>query len=267
FFVCFLKFYLDKKFVLYYSSARKQEGDGFMNIVIYNEYRHERTEPACAEVYPNGIHAVLADFLKKGIDCNIKTFCIDDVNEKMTDEVLNDTDVILWWGHMAHNEVTDETAKRVADHVNKGMGAIFLHSGHHSKPFRLLMGTAPNLSWTHNGFKEIIWTIDTTHPVAQGIPPYFELPMEEVYGEPFDIPAPDALVFIGWYSSGHVFRSGCAFKRGRGKIFYFQPGHETYPTYKNETVQKVILNAVNWVNPAIEKGQVNSGIDVEPIIK
>lgn len=224
-----------------------------LKISIYNEFKHERESEECAKVYPDGIHAVLADFISKGLDCSIRTFTVDDVNEKLTDEVLDDTDVLLWWGHMAHGLVSDETAARVRNHVYEGMGMIFLHSAHHSKPFKLLMGTSCNLQWGA-GFKEVVWTTDITHPVARGIPDHFILEEEELYGELFDIPAPDSLVFTSWFASGHVFRSGCAYKRGRGRIFYFQPGHETYPTYKNEIVQNIILNAINWTAPSAGRG-------------
>lgn len=235
-----------------------------LNVTIYNEYKHEREDDACAKVYPNGIHAVLADFIQKGIECNIRTFTVDDVNEKLTDEVLDDTDVILWWGHMAHDAVTDETAERVRAHVVNGMGAVFLHSGHHSKPFKKLMGTSCNLNWG-DGCKEVVWVTDPTHPVAHDIPKHFILEEEELYGEQFDIPAPDSLVFTSWFASGHVFRSGCAYKRGLGRIFYFQPGHETYPTYKNEIVQKVILNAIAWTTPVAGREGI-PGPQVKPVV-
>lgn len=221
-----------------------------MKITIYNEFKHEREDKECAAVYPQGIHAVLADFIQKGISCEIQTFTVDNVNEQLTDEVLDHTDVLLWWGHVAHNQVSDETAWRVHNHVLRGMGAIFLHSAHMSKPFRFLMGTGCTLRWGE-GVKEILWVTDPIHPIVKDIPPKIVLPEEEFYGEHFDIPAPDSLVFTSWFASGHVFRSGCAYKRGMGRIFYFQPGHETYPTYKNPVIQKIILNAIDWVQPVM----------------
>lgn len=235
-----------------------------LKITIYNEFIHEREDDKVKEVYPDGIHGVLADFISKGIECSIRTFTVDDVNEGLTDEVLDDTDVILWWGHMGHGRVDDATAMRVRNHVYEGMGAVFLHSAHHSKPFKFLMGTSCNLQWG-DGYKEVIWKTDLSHPVAKDIPDHFVLPEEELYGEFFDIPAPDSVVFTSWFASGHVFRSGCAYKRGRGRIFYFQPGHETYPTFKNEIVQKVILNAIEWTTPFCGRGFVN-GLKVEPVV-
>lgn len=235
-----------------------------MNITIFNEFVHEREKENVAAIYPNGIHMELAKLLKNKLDCSVRTFTIDDVNEKLTDEVLDDTDVIIWWGHIAHERVSDDVAARVRKHIYEGMGALFLHSAHHSKPFKWLMGTSCNLQWGGN-FKEVVWTTDITHPVAQGLPDHFILEKEELYGELFDIPQPDSLVFTSWFESGHVFRSGCAYKRGRGKIFYFQPGHETFPTYKNENVRKIIINAVKWVAPSAGRGPIDC-LKVDPVV-
>jgi trehalose utilization protein len=129
------------------------------------------------------------------------------------------------------------------------MGLIVLHSGHHSKIFRTLMGTTCNLKWREADEHERLWVIETGHPIADGLPEHWEIEREEMYGEQFDIPAPDTLVFISWFPGGEVFRSGCCFYRGRGKIFYFRPGHETYPTYFDANVRRVIANAARWVAP------------------
>ncbi|MBR5383005.1 MAG: ThuA domain-containing protein, partial [Clostridia bacterium] len=174
---------------------------------------------------------------------------LDTVNE-ITDEVLRETDVMLWWGHKRHDAVPDEVAARVRNAVQNGMGIIFLHSAHHSKPFRLMMGTCCHLTWREDGDMERVWTVKPAHPIAEGIGRYFELPHDETYGEPFGIPEPDEVVFIGWYEGGEVFRSGCTFHRDYGKIFYFQPGHETYPVYYDKNVQTIIRNAVYWAKPA-----------------
>ena len=95
--------------------------------------------------------------------------------------------------------------------------------------------------------KEILWVVDPTHPIAQGIGEKIILEEEEMYGEHFIIPTPDELVFISWFAGGEVFRSGCVFNRGNGKIFYFRPGHESVPTYHNGQIQQVIKNAVKYV--------------------
>ena len=238
-----------------------------LKITIFNEFMHERDDDRCKAIYPEGIHKVLADFIGKDIECQIKCFTTDDVNEGLTDAVLDDTDVILWWGHAYHQLVSDETAKRVSDHVLGGMGAVFLHSSHKAKPFMNLMGTTCNLRWREEAEREILWVTDPTHPVAAGIPDHFELEHEETYGELFDIPQPDALVFISWFSGGNVFRSGCAYKRGMGRIFYFQPGHETFPTYKDGTIQKVINNAVKWVTPVRRLEKLECMHEVDAVVR
>ncbi len=218
-----------------------------MNITVWNEFKHEKTDETVKSIYPDGIHEYIKGFLEAdGI--NVRCATLDDPECGLSKDVVDSTDVMLWWGHMAHHEVPDEITARVKDAVLKGMGLIVLHSGHHSKVFKSLVGATGNLSWGDN-VKERVWCIKPGHPIAEGIPEHFELEKEEMYGEPFDIPNPDDVIFTSWFESGYVFRSGCTFTRGRGRIFYFQPGHETVPSYHNKTVQKIIKNAVNWVKP------------------
>ena len=219
-----------------------------IRVLVWNEFRHERKKPNVAEIYPDGIHNTIANFLQCD-DIMVKTAWLDQENCGITKELLDETDVLIWWGHVAHKEVPDEIAYLVRDAVNEGMGAIFLHSAHHSKPFRYLMGTPCNLCWRESGDSEILWVTDPAHPIVQGVGRCFTLPHEETYGEPFSIPTPNKLLLISSYSGGEVFRSGCLYERGNGKIFYFQPGHETYPTYHVPEVQTIIRNAVRFVAP------------------
>ncbi|MDX6152305.1 ThuA domain-containing protein [Marinococcus sp. PL1-022] len=219
-----------------------------MNITIWNENRHENKNPEVAKVYPKGIHGALADFLKDEADV-IRTATLDEPEHGLTEDVLNDTDVLLWWGHIAHDEVEDAIVRRIQNRVLDGMGLIVLHSGHLSKIFRTLMGTGCDLKWREADERERLWVVEPGHPITEDIGEYIEMPKEEMYGEHFDIPAPDELVFISWFEGGEVFRSGATFTRGRGKIFYFRPGHETYPTYYNKDIQTVIKNAVRWSAP------------------
>ena len=219
-----------------------------IRVTVWNEYAHEKTEEAVRAIYPNGIHNAIADFLRCD-DIEVRTATLDEENCGITDELLDNTDVLIWWGHMLHREVPDEIAFKVRDAVLKGMGFIGLHSAHHSKPFRYLMGTSCNLSWRDDGDMERIWTVNPAHPIAQGVGRYFELPHVETYSEPFGIPTPDEVVFMGWYEGGEVFRSGCTFHRENGRIFYFQPGHESFPIFYDENVQKIIRNAVCWAKP------------------
>lgn len=219
-----------------------------MRVTIWNEYHHERHNERVAEIYPNGIHQAIADFLKCD-DIEVRTATIDEPECGLTQEVLDNTDVLIWWGHVRHWDVPDEIVTRVKNAVLMGMGIICLHSAHHSKIFKALMGTSCNLSWREDGDLERIWVVNPAHPIAQGIDRYFELNGVETYAEPFGIPEPDEVVFMGWYEGGEVFRSGCTFHRGNGKIFYFQPGHESYPIFYDKNVQTVIRNAVYWAYP------------------
>lgn len=215
-----------------------------MNITIWNEFRHEQENEDVQAVYPNGIHHVIGSFLTD--DHIVTTATLDEPQHGLTDDVLAQTDVLIWWGHKVHEEVDEEVVEKVKQKVLEGMGLVVLHSGHFSKIFKSLMGTSCDLKWREADEKERLWVVDPTHPITEGIDSYFELEKEEMYGEHFDIPSPDETVFISWFEGGEVFRSGVTFKRGNGKIFYFRPGHESYPTYYNVNVQKVIKNAVKW---------------------
>lgn len=219
-----------------------------MKITVWNENRHEQKNPVVAEIYPEGIHGAIANFLKEN-GMAAATATLDQPEHGLTEEVLSETDVLFWWGHLAHDEVSDEIVERVQKRVLEGMGLVVLHSGHFSKIFKKLMGTSCDLKWREADDKERLWVVDPSHPITEGIGEYIEIEKEEMYGEHFDIPAPDQLVFVSWFEGGEVFRSGCTYQRGNGKIFYFRPGHETYPTYHNKEIQKVLLNAAKWAAP------------------
>ncbi len=219
-----------------------------MRVTVWNEFRHEKNNPDVQSVYPDGMHTVIASFLEEaGFDAGTAT--LDEPEHGLTDAVLDKTDVLIWWGHMAHEEVDDAIVTKVQERVLRGMGLVVLHSGHFSKIFKRLMGTSCNLKWREVGEKERLWVVNPAHPIASGLGEYIEIPKAEMYGEHFDIPEPDALVLVSWFEGGEVFRSGCCYHRGMGKIFYFRPGHETYPTYFQEEVQKVIINGVKWAAP------------------
>ena len=198
-------------------------------VVVWNENVHEQRSQEIRAVYPNGIHAQIASILRDEVP--VETATLQDSEHGLSEERLAQTDVLLWWGHVAHNEVSDTVVNRVQKRVLEGMGLIVLHSGHYSKIFKRLLGTTCSLTWREAAEKERLWVCNPGHPIVQGLGPYFEIPHEEMYGEPFAIPTPDETVFISWFEGGEVFRSGCVWKRGNGKIFYFRPGHESYPTY------------------------------------
>ncbi|WP_132058866.1 ThuA domain-containing protein [Halorussus amylolyticus] len=218
-------------------------------VTVWNEFRHEREDEAVREVYPDGIHAVIADFLdERGFD--VETATLDEPEHGLTEDVLAETDVLTWWGHDAHDEVSDEVVERVRERVLDGMGLVVLHSGHFSKIFKRLMGTTCNLKYREAGETERLWVLEPGHPIAAGVEESVEIPETEMYGERFDVPAPETLVFTSWFEGGEVFRSGCCYTRGAGKVFYFRPGHETYPIYRQPEVQQILTNAVEWAAPS-----------------
>ena len=220
-------------------------GNRMIKVTVWNEYLHEQRQEKVRAIYPAGIHSCIAEFLKKDKNILVRTATLAEPEHGLTEEVLADTDVLIYWGHMAHGDFSDEIAKRVQNHVLGGMGLIALHSAHFAKIMGLLMGTSMTLRWKH-GDRERLFVTAPYHPIAQGIPAQFDIPMEEMYGEYFDIPKPDDVIFTGWFAGGEVFRSGCTFQRGRGRIFYFQPGHEEYPIYHMPEIQQILSNAVYW---------------------
>lgn len=217
--------------------------------LVWNEYLHEKDDPRVRKVYPEGIHNAIADGLREldlEGELDVGTATMEMPEQGLSRDVLERTDVLLWWGHRAHHQVDDAIVERVRQRVLDGMGLIVLHSGHFSKIFISLMGTECSLRWREDGKKEKIWVADPSHPIARGVDECIELPNTEMYGEPFAIPAPEEQVFVSWFEGGEVFRSGNCWTRGRGRIFYFRPGHETYPIYFHPQVRKVLHNAVRW---------------------
>lgn len=229
-------------------------------MTVWNENFHEKTSEEVTKIYPEGIHGAIASFLNQECDIEAGTATLEMPEHGLTEEVLSRTDVLLWWGHCCHDKVDDAIVERVYQRVLQGMGLIVLHSGHASKIFRKICGTnSQDLKWRESGDKEILWVIKPDHPIVRGLGEKIVLEHEETYGEHFNIPDPDELVFISWFSGGEVFRSGCCYHRGKGKIFYFKPGHETFPIYHNPEIQKVITNAVHWAAPDKEMPEITYG--------
>lgn len=217
-------------------------------VTVWNEHLHERDDPRVAAIYPDGIHRALAASLREhGLP--VRTATLHDPEHGLGEELLRGTDVLVWWGHRAHDAVPDAAVERVHARVLEGMGLVALHSAHFSRVFKRLMGTSCDLKWRAEGEREIVWVVAPAHPIAAGLPESFSLEAEEMYGEPFDVPAPDELVLVSWFAGGEVFRSGCCYTRGLGRIFYFRPGHETFPTYHHPEVLRVVRNAVGWAAP------------------
>ncbi len=241
-----------------------------IRVTVWNENVHEKTHRIVAEIYPRGMHGCIADALNRDPQVRAVTATLDQPEHGLTEAVLAETDVLTWWGHAAHDRVDDVIVDRVQRRVLEGMGLVVLHSGHHAKIFRRLMGTTCDLVWREAGEKERLWVCNPGHAIAQGLGPFFELPHEEMYGEPFGIPNPDEVVFLSWFQGGEAFRSGVTYRRGAGKIFYFRPGHESYPTYHDANVQRVLINAVKWAKPegVYPAGCPNRtvGLALEPLI-
>ncbi len=221
--------------------------------IVWNEFIHEREHADIAAIYPDGMHTCIAAALSREPDIAANTATLDQPDHGLPQSRLDDTDVLIWWGHMAHDRVNDDIVARVHKRVLEGMGLVVLHSGHHSKIFKRLMGTTCSLSWREAGERERLWIVNPSHPIAAGLGPSFVIEHEEMYGEPFGIPEPEQTVLISWFKGGEVFRSGVCYERGAGRIFYFRPGHETYPTYHHPQVQRVITNAVRWARPRAER--------------
>jgi trehalose utilization protein len=220
-----------------------------IRVTVWNEFVHERTTPVVAQLYPRGIHETIREFLSSDPELHVSTATLDEPEHGLTETLLAETDVLLWWGHAKHDAVSDEIVARVHARVNAGMGIVVLHSGHYSKIFKRLMGTTCAFRWREAGERERVWVVNPAHEIAAGLGESFVIPQSEMYGEPFTIPEPDELVFISWFEGGDVLRSGCCWTRGAGRIFYFSPGHELYPIYHQPEVQRVIRNAVHWARP------------------
>lgn len=226
-----------------------EQGTG-IRVTVWNENVHESTQPPIAAIYPNGIHGAIAQGLERLLPrAVIRTATLADPQHGLDEATLADTDVLLWWGHIAHDAVDDAVVQRVRDHVLAGMGLIVLHSAHFSKIFRTLMGTTCSLKWRNDGERELVWGVNPSHPIAEGVPSPLVIDKQEMYGEFFDVPAQDELVFISSFSGGEVFRSGITYHRGRGKIFYFSPGDQEYPVYYQDEIRRVLANAVRWAKP------------------
>ena len=220
-----------------------------IRVVVWNEYRHEKKNEEVRALYPDGIHAKIKSFLDTDATLEVSLAALDDEDCGLSDERLENTDVLIWWGHMYHDLVPDALVDKICDRIHRGkLGFIALHSAHYSKPFRKIVGTNGTLSWGRNQ-KEVVWNLMRSHEIAAGIPNCFALESEELYSEPFDIPQPDALIFGAWYEDGNIFRAGACFNRGAGKVFYFQPGHETCRSFYNPYVQRIINNAAHWAKP------------------
>jgi trehalose utilization protein len=233
-----------------------------LRVTIWNEGVHEQHDATVKRIYPHGMHGAIADGLRRelGGDVSVRSATLDEPEHGLSAEALAATDVLTWWGHEAHDRVADEVVDRVHARVLDGMGIVVLHSGHYSKIFKRLMGTSCALRWRSDegGEREVVWTVNPGHPIAAGVPQPIVIPHQEMYGEFFDIPPPDELVFISSFEGGEVFRSGCCYQRGAGRVVYFSPGDQVFPVYHQPEIQRVIANCVAWCGGAAPANDVPS---------
>jgi trehalose utilization protein len=236
-----------------------------LRVTVWNEFHHEKHNPIVAAIYPEGIHVALkAGLVARGLP-QVRTATLEEPEHGLTEAALDATDVLVWWGHRRHDDVDDAIVERVKARVLAGMGLVVLHSGHYSKLFRSLMGTPCTVNWRAEGEKERMWVVQPEHPIMQGVDRYLEVPREEMYGEPFGIPTPDELLMISWFQGGEVFRSACTWTRGRGRVFYFRPGHETFPAYHQDGVLRIIANGVRWAAPTMAERQPPANVKREAL--
>jgi trehalose utilization protein len=219
-----------------------------VRVTVWGENVHDRRDAHVRAVYPETMHECIAGALREDAGLKVRTATLDQAEHGLSESVLAETDVLTWWGHAAHGQVQDAVVERVQKRVLEGMGLIVLHSGHYSKIFKRLMGTSCSLTWREADELERVWLCDPGHPIARGLPRYFEIEKSEMYGEPFGIPPPDEQVFLSWFQGGEVFRSGCTWRRGNGRVFYFSPGHEAYAIFRDQHVRQVLRNAANWAH-------------------
>ena len=222
-----------------------------LRVTVWSEVIDPVLEPRAVTYYPDDINVYLAEFLSIEHDFEVRTANLRQKENGLSQEILNDTDVLVWWSHLYDDQVSDETAQRVAETVLNGMGILFLHASLGSKPAKILLGTNSNTGkYREIGEKEKIWVVDRSHPVVDGMEKeYIEIPASEMYGEPYGIPTPDDIVFISWFEGGEVLRSGVDWKKGAGKVFFFAPGHEEFPVYYHSEIQKAVKNIVRWLKP------------------
>lgn len=209
-------------------------------------------DPASKVVYPNDINSAIAEGLKplESQGWEVLRASLGDPDQGLSDERLNSTDVLIWWGHKKHNQVSDELVGKIVKRVKEqGMGFIGTHSAHFSKPLKKLLGTP--CSWREyvlDGTTVEISVKEPNHPICKGVS-NFTIPIER-YGEPFAVPTPESVPLDGLYTRPNgqkePGRMGLCWTIGKGKVFYFTPGHETFPDYFRPQVRTIFINAVQW---------------------
>ena len=275
-----------------------------IRVVVWDE-----RQPRQKEAYENFLGNEIARYLEKQSGLSVQSVALDDPEQGLSDTILDNCDVLIWWGHQRQSEVLPETGRKIVNKILSGSIAFIpLHSAHWATPFveamneitrrhaeQLVKSTqqeityvAPPKQYTvpkydtritpytivrkfpdgkekfevhlpfccfpayrNDGKPSLVKVLKTGHPIANGLPDEFELPQTEMYDEPFHVPPPDEVIFEERWATGEWFRSGMVWRLGKGRIFYFRPGHETFPVYKQELALKIINNAVRWLGKAV----------------
>ena len=271
---------------------------GEVKVVVWDE-----RQPSQRPAYADFLGGAVAGHLKSRPGLSVRSVGLDDPGRGLTDEVLGDARVLVWWGHARQDEVAPEVGRKVVGRVKAGTLALLaLHSAHWSTPFVEAMNerarldaakaspgaevrdvpppkryTLPNYetrltpyalerrfpdgaktldlhlplcvfpAYRNDGKPSFVRVLKPAHPIAEGLPATFEIPREEMYDEPFHVPEPDEVILEERWATGEWFRSGMLWKLGAGHVFYFRPGHETYPTYTQAEPLRVVANAVAWL--------------------
>jgi trehalose utilization protein len=220
-----------------------------IRVTVWNEFLDEKRWPEIMTLYPGGVHGYLGQLLRQDERFDVKIRCLQDACFGLDEQTLNETDVLIYYSHVHKQEPSEAVLAQIIQRVQNGMGIIFLHSGLFSKLASRLIGPRGKASYREYAEKERVWVIERGHPIAQGLDAYFEFPQSEMYGDPCDIPTPDELIFISWYSGGNAARSGYTYRRGAGKVFCFTPGHAWYAIMTCAPFHQVLRNAVSWAQP------------------
>jgi trehalose utilization protein len=248
---------------------RRRIGMNKIRVTVWSEGIDPNLEPKAVALYPNDINTYIASFLEGSHEFEVKVRSLSQPENGLSQEIIDNTDVLIWWSHLYDDEVDDNVVERVVNAVLNGMGFLILHASMGSKPAKRLLGESSNVGkYREIGEKERVWVVNRSHPVVEGMEKeYFEILKSEMYGEPYGMPTPDDTIFISWFEGGEVLRSGVSWHKGSGRIFFFAPGHEEFPVYYNKEVQKVITNIVRWLKPVkgpeiVFRGEIGS---IEPL--
>ncbi len=270
-----------------------------VRVLVWDERQKEQKQ-----VYANFLGNEIANHLRSRQGFTVQSVGLDDPQQGLPDEVLDQAQVLIWWGHVRHTEIKPEKGRQIVERVKAGkLALIALHSAHWSTPFIEAMyertridarrrypdaatkiefvpmagflaptydslltpayyalhagGVVKNVrvdlpncvfpSYRHDAKHSRVTMLHPEHPIAQGVPPVFEVSQTEMYDEPFHVPEPDAVIFQETFRDGGWFRGGMVWTLGKGKVFYFRPGHETYPVFKEEYPLRILENAARWL--------------------